>query len=134
MILLTNTTAQTLTPGQSIVFNEVITQSGCCECHRKNSPSVKLRANGIYQVEFHGNITGDTPATPLTLSIALGGEALPETTMVYTPATAAAIGNVGAATAIKNCCGDYDTITVVNNGTEDITLSANSSLLIFRRS
>lgn len=37
MISLSNTTAQTLTPGQSITFNTVVLHTGCAECHRANT-------------------------------------------------------------------------------------------------
>lgn len=133
MIQLSNTLAQTLSPGQSIIFDDVLLHSGNGECHRKNTSSVKLRCNGIYEVEFHGNVTGATDADPVNLGITLGATVLPETRMIYTPAAANAVGNVGTATEIRNCCGDYDRVQITNIGTNPITVSPNTSLIIKRR-
>ena len=81
MISLSNTTAQTLTPGQSITFNTVVLHTGCAECHRANTSSVKLRAKGIYDVHFSANIGATVAgAAQLLLRVLLlvGGHAEPE--------------------------------------------------------
>lgn len=132
MIVLTNTTAQTIEPGQSLTFNDVILHSGCGECHRQNSGSVKLRANGIYDAHFSANISGAAAGTPVQLALAIGGESLLETTMISTPSAADALDNVSTETAIKNSCGDYDRVTVVNTGTVAVTVGANPVLFIKR--
>ncbi len=134
MIELSNTTEQTLQPGQSIVFDEVILRAGCCECHRKNTGSVKLRSNGIYAISFSGNIGGETAGTAVQLAFDLGGSTLPETTMISTPAAVADRNNVAKSTRLKNCCGDYDRISVVNTGTVPVIVGANSSFIVERRS
>ena len=134
MIELTNSVAQVVQPGQSVAFNTVVLHTGCGECYRRNTPSIKLRANGIYEVAFSGNSTGATPATPVQLAIALGGIALPETVMVSTPATANAFGNVATSTFVQNTCGDFDRVTVVNSGTEPVTISANMKFSVRRLS
>lgn len=133
MIVLSNTTAQTLSPEQAITFDEDILHSGNAECWRKNSPAVKLRSTGIYSVVFSGNI-GAVAAGPAQLTIQLGGVNLPETTMITPTAAAGDLSNVSAETRVKNCCGDYDRITVVNTGDADITIGANTALVIDRRS
>lgn len=43
-----------------------------------------------------------------------------------------ASNNVATSTLIKNCCGDYDRITVTNNGTADVTVAANSAFIVRR--
>lgn len=134
MIELTNSVAQVVQPGQSVAFNTVVLHTGCGECYRRNTPSIKLRANGIYEVAFSGNITGSTAATPVQLGIALGGIALPETVMVSTPATANAFSNVATSTFVQNTCGDFDRVTVVNSGTEPVTISANMKFSVRRLS
>lgn len=134
MIELTNSVAQVVQPGQSVAFNTVVLHTGCGECYRRNTPSIKLRANGIYEVAFSGNITGATPATPVQLAIALGGIALPETVMVSTLATANAFSNVATSTFVQNTCGDFDRVTVVNSGTEPVTISANMKFSVRRLS
>lgn len=132
MIVLSNSAEQTLAPGQSLTFDDVIWQSGCAECHRTNSASVKLRANGLYDVSFHANVGGPTAATPVQLTIELGGEPLLETTMISVPAAVGDFNNVSAGTRVKNCCGDYDRITVTNTGANSVIVAANSALVIGR--
>lgn len=135
MILLSNTTEQTLQPGQSITFDDVILHSGCDVCHRNNTNSVKLRANGNYDICFHANIGGETAATPVQLQITLGGDSpLPETLMLSVPAATTDRNNVGTATTLKNCCGDYDRVFVTNTGTVPVIVAPNSALKIGRKS
>ena len=133
MIVLSNTTAQTLTPGQALTFDEDILHSGNAECWRRNSAAVKLRCTGIYAVSFSGNI-GGVAAGPAQLTIQLGGVDLAETIMITPTAAAGDLSNVSTETRVKNCCGDYDRITVVNTGAADITVDANSALVIERHS
>lgn len=134
MIELTNSAAQVVQPGQSVAFNTVVLHTGCGECYRRNTPSIKLRANGIYEVAFSGNVTGATAGTPVQLGIALGGVGLPETVMVSTPATANAFNSVATSTLVQNTCGDYDRVTVVNTGTVAVTISANMKFSVRRLS
>lgn len=42
MIKLTNLTAQTVQPGQSVTFSTIVKRSGCAECFRLGTGSVKL--------------------------------------------------------------------------------------------
>lgn len=134
MIILSNTTAQTIEPGQSITFNTVVMHTGNGECHRPGTSRVKLRNTGIYKLSFSGNVSTAAVGNVAQLNIALGGEVLPETTMKSTAATggANAFNNVATTTAYKNCCGDYDQVTVVNTGTVALTLDANPVLSIKR--
>ena len=91
-----------------------------------------MRANGIYEASFAGNISGAVAGTPVQLAFQLGGATMPETTMVSTPGAANASNNVATSTLIKNCCGDYDRITVTNTGTTDVTVAANSAFIVRR--
>ncbi len=134
MIVLSNTTEQTLQPGQSLVFDEVTFKAGCCECHRNNTGSVKLRSNGIYALTFSGNIGGPTAATPVQITMSLGGSTLPETTMISVPAAVTDRNNVSASTRLKNCCGDYDRVSIVNTGTVPVIVAPNSAFIVERRS
>lgn len=134
MIELSNTTEQTLQPGQSITFNDVIVSTGCGECHRRNTSSIKMRANGIYAVTFSGNIGGTVAATPVQIAITLGGTPLLETTMISVPVAITDRNNVSTSTRVKNCCGDYDRVSVTNTGTTPVVIAANSSFIVERRS
>lgn len=133
MIELSNTAAKTVSAGDTITFDTVVMKSGNGECHRRGSGSVKLCAKGgIYQVYFSANVTGATEDVPVQLSMQLGGEPIPESTTVYTPATANAVGNISFTIPIRNNCCDYNRISVVNSGTSDVILSANPVLFVRR--
>lgn len=134
MIQLSNTTEQVLQPGQAIAFDDVILHSGCGECHRNGTSSIKMRANGVYSADFHGNVTASA-AGPIQLSLALTGDTyLPETKMDATIAAEGNLYNVGTDTLIKNCCGDYDRVSVVNTGTTACTIAPNCSFKVTRMS
>lgn len=133
MILVSNAAAQTLEPGQSLTFT-VLRRTGCSEFLRPNTSNVYLKQGGAYEIEFHGNVTGATAALPVQLSIAMSGSALPETTMVYTPAAANAVGNIGTSTVVGTFfpAGGYN-ITVTNTGANPIIVSENAALLVTRK-
>lgn len=133
MIVLSNSQQQTLLPGQALTFDLVKLHSGCGECHREGSSAVKMRCSGIYELSFHANI-GGTVAGPVQLALQVGGETLQETTMISTVTTVGDLNNVGAETRVRNCCGDYDRVTVVNTGTNDVVAGPNAALVIGRRS
>lgn len=130
MILLSNTTAQVIPVGQAVTFNTVLSKSGCGECSRGTTQSVKLCKRGTYIVSFSANVSGATAATPVQLNIQIGGENRPETTMISTPAGANELNNISTTTAIERCCCDFSRVSVVNTGTTDITIGANPAFLI----
>lgn len=132
MIELSNATSQVLTTGQSLTFDTVILKSGCAEAHRANSGIVTLRSNcGIYEIHFSGNITS-TDTGPVQLVIELDGEPLNETTMISTVTTASDANNVATATLIRTCANCCGKITVVNNGTNPVTVEPNTVFMIKR--
>lgn len=132
MIELSNTTAQTIAPGQTLTFDSVLLKGGFAEAHRTNSGIITLKCKcSIYEVHFAANIAG-TAAGPIQLSIELDGEPLAETTMIATPTVAADATNVATATLIRtdsNCCGR---VTVVNTGSSDVIVSPNPALFVKR--
>lgn len=132
MIVLSNTTEQTLALGQSISFNTVITHSGDGECFRRDPTSVRLRRVGRYEIHFSANVTGPTAGTPVQLTIQTSGVNLPETTMISVPAAVGDLNNVATATAVANCCGDFDRVSVTNTGANSITIGANPNLFVKR--
>ena len=136
MIQLSNLTAQVLTPGQSLTFNNIIHQSRCCknECFNKQLPtSVKLTGGNyaIYKVEFHGNVSG-TAGDILQLYLGLAGQPMPETEMRVIPNGDPNSNNVSAGTYIILACEDVDRVSVINGGTTNIAIAPNATLLIRR--
>lgn len=133
MIIVSNNAAQTIAPGQSVIFDRVIRHCGNGECFREGMTSIKLRGDGLYDISYGANIT-NTAAGPVQLSLQLGGGTLPETTAISTPAAVGDFNNVSRSTSVRNCCGDFDRITLTNTGTADVVVGANSVVKIVRRS
>lgn len=129
MVVLSNTTEQTLQPGQTLVFDRLVAFSGCGECARRGGP-VTLKRHGTYEITFHGNVTGATAALPVELSISVGGAPLAETEMIYTPAAANAVGNMGTQTYVPTCGCGGNNVTVTNTGENPIIVSPNTALTV----
>ena len=126
MILLSNSATQTVQPGEAITFDLERFKSGCCECHRPGSSAIKLKKCGVYELMFTGNVGGAAVGT-VQLQMEAGGEVLPETTIIVTEDTVGSLDNVSAHTFFRNCCCDYDRITIVNTGTVAAVIDANSA-------
>lgn len=136
MILVSNDAAQTVAAGESATFSVLRQTGGRC-----NPPSeifannaINLRAGGLYEIGFHANVTG-ADTTALQLSLQFGGTTLPETTTIYTPATALAVGNVSSTTFVGTfpfAPNQSFTVTLTNTGTTAITISPNA-LMYARR-
>ena len=135
MIVLSNTIAQTIQPGQSLTFNYTVLHTGCAECHREGSGAVGLRAgNSVYDISFGANIATATASAPVQLALAIDGSPLLETTMISTPSQANVFNNVSRETRVSTCCcnGGRGAVTVVNTGTNPVTVGANPRLSIKR--
>lgn len=130
MIVLTNTNEQTLQPGQSLVFDKVISRSGCTECHYTDTPTVVMNRRGNYRVEWSGSVEGEAAGT-VQLSLELPNDAvLAETTRQQYIAAADQPACVSTGTIIKNCCSAYNSVAVTNTGTEPVIVQAGSCLEI----
>ena len=135
MIELSNTNAQTLAPGQSVIFNTVILHTGCAECYRDNSSAVSLtQRNAIYEVGFNCNIGATEAATAGQLAVTLNGALLQETTAIVTTTAAGDLDNVAATTFIKTCCcGNVaNTVLLTNTGTTEINVGENPRFSVKR--
>lgn len=132
MIQITTTAAQTLSPGQALVFDAVEVRGGCAEAHRSNSSIVTLAAKcGTYEVSFGANVSG-TAAGPVQLSVELDGEPLASGTMVSTVTTAADPNSVSRTIPVKTGCGCCGRVTVVNTGAADAVVGPGASLYVRR--
>lgn len=134
MIVLTNTNAVVIQPGEVVPFNKVIFRTKCGECWNHQLPSrVKLRQGGVYSLGFSGNVTSSTAAVQLQLAIAVAGVPLVETAMNSVPAAPNDLNNISTETRYGVGCADADVVTVMNTGTEPVTLAPNSSFVIDNR-
>ena len=138
MIVVSNTAAVVLTPGQALTFNDVIWKSGCAETFRNAGSTVRV-GEGVFELGFNGNVTNADAATAVQLALAIDGSVLPETTMISTPNAINTFNNVAAGTIIGNrgncCCNSNPgnvSITVVNTGTTNVTVAPNSKLSVKR--
>lgn len=132
MITLTNPSAQTVQPGQVVTFTAVDVRTGCSECYRPGTNSVKLRAGGSYEVTYAVNGSNAVANQPIQLGIALSGTVIPISVAIEMPATAGALTNMTRTVPVVNCCCDFDRITLVNSGPNPINLGPNPMLYIRR--
>ena len=135
----TNANVQTVAVGQNVLFTE--TPVGCNRgyvTHREGSGLVTLRGitnqcRARYKVTFGGNIaipTGGT-AGPISIALAVNGEALNSAVATVTPAAVEEYFNVFATAYIdvdKGCC---LTVAVKNIGTQAVNV-ANPNLIVER--
>lgn len=133
-----NAVEQTVEASQNVILTDAIPCNKGYVLHRNGSGIVVLR--GItnhcfarYQVTFNGNIAvpdGGTVA-PISVALALDGEALATSKAIVTPAAAEEFFNVTSTAIItvpKGCC---FTVAVENTSAEPI-LVANANLTVSR--
>ena len=93
--------------GNAVPYNNTAVK-GCYNVrHRTGSGIVTIKGGScqrpsLYDVEFHGNVTG--VAGSIQLALYLDGEILPETLMSVVPATATDVVSVGTRTQIQTDC------------------------------
>lgn len=131
MIVLSNTNAQTLTPGESLIFDNTVIQSGSAEHHADNSASVLMLKPGMYEIHFTGNVAGVTDESTMMLGVRVGSNTLSETTMVKTASLKEYYSNVASATIVRCETKGMD-IGVTNIGTNPITIAPHSSIFVKR--
>ena len=129
---------QTVASGANVLFTDAVVGGNCAITHRDGSGLVTLRGltnqcRARFRVSFGGNIAIPTGGTvgPISLAIAIDGEAVATTTMISTPAAVEEYQNVFSAIFLdipKGCCSQ---ISVKNIGDEDIEIQ-NANLIIER--
>ena len=130
---------QTVEANRSLYFTDTITDGSCSIIHRVSSGLVTLRGltnqcSARFQISFSGNIAVATGGTvgPISLAIAISGEAIPGTNMISTPAAVGEFNNVATSTYIdvpRGCC-----ITVsVQNTSDDTAIDVQNANLIVER-
>lgn len=129
---------QTVPANQNVYFTDTVICGGCSITHRDGSGLVTLHGNtnqcrARFKVSFGGNIAVPAGGTvgPISLAIAIDGEAVPATTMTVTPATVEEFFNVFSAVFVdvqKGCC---VTISVRNIGEDPVDV-INANLIVER--
>ena len=129
---------QTVPANQNVYFTDTVICGGCSITHRDDSGLVTLRGNtnqcrARFRVSFSANIavpTGETVG-PISLAIAIDGEAVQATTMTVTPAAVEEFWNVFSAIFIevpRGCCA---TLGVRNISDQPIDIQ-NANLIVER--
>lgn len=129
---------QTVPANQNVYFTDTVICGNPSITHRDDSGLVTLRGitnqcRARFMVTFGGNIAVPTGGTvgPISLAIAIDGEAVPATTMIVTPAAVEQFFNVKSSVFIdvpRGCC-----VTIsVQNISDEAILVQNANLIITR--
>ena len=118
---LTTNALQTVASNANVIFNDTAVKGNCSIVHREGSGLVTLRGitnqcRARFRVYFGGNVaipTGGT-AGPITLAIAINGEAMGPTTMISTPAAVETFNNISTEVFLDVPSGCCYTISVTN--------------------
>lgn len=134
----TNVFLQQIAANQNAVFTETPISGSNCIVHREGSGIITLRGmtnqcRARYKVVFGGNIAIPAGGTvgPISIAIAVEGEALGSATATVTPAAVSDEFNVFAAALVsvpRGCC---VTIAVKNISTQTIELQ-NANVIVER--
>ena len=129
---------QTVASNANVLFTDSVVCGNCAITHRDGSGLVTLRGltnqcRARFRVSFGGNIAIPTGGTvgPISLAIAIDGEAVATTTMISTPAAVEEYQNVFSAIFLdipRGCCSQ---ISVKNIIDQDIEIQ-NANLIIER--
>jgi len=134
----TNVFVQQIAANGNAVFSETPVSGSNCIVHRDGSGIITLRGmtnqcRARYKVVFGGNIAIPTGRAvgPISVAIAVEGEALGSATAVVTPAAVEDFFNVFAAAFIEVPRGCCVTVAVKNTSTETIELE-NANVIVER--
>ena len=129
---------QTVPANQNVYFTDTVTCGNCAITHRDDSGLVTLRGmtgqcRARFRVSFGANIglPADGTAGPISLAIAIDGEAVRATTMTVTPAAVEEFFNVFSSVFIdvpRGCC-----VTVSVRNITDVDVDVQNANLIVDR-
>lgn len=129
---------QTVPANQNVYFTDTVTCGNCAITHRDDSGLVTLRGmtgqcRARFRVTFGANIglPADGAAGPISLAIAIDGEAVRATTMTVTPAAVEEFFNIFSSVFVdvpRGCC---VTISVKNITDVDVDVQ-NANLIVDR--
>lgn len=130
--------AQTVLPNQDVRFTQTAVRGNCGIVHEEGSGLVNLMGRGsqyraLYDVGYEGNIALAEGAAvgPISIALAVDGEALGSATAIVTPAAVGDFFSVSLRkqVAVPKCC--CFTVSVQNNSGVEIDV-ANSNLVVTR--
>lgn len=123
---------------QNVLFTETAVSGNCSIMHREGSGIVTLRGmtnqcRARFRITFGANIavpTGETVG-PISLAIAVSGEAIPTSSMIETPAAVEEFSNVSSVLFLdvpRGCCTQ---VSVENTSTIPVNVQ-NANLIVER--
>lgn len=129
---------QTVSANQNVLFTETAVAGNYSIVHREGSGLVSMRGltqqnRARFRVSFGGNIAlpaGGT-AGPISLAIAINGEAIPTTTMTVTPTAVGSFFNVFSAIFLDVPSGCCSQVSVKNISDVDVDVQ-NANLIVER--
>lgn len=130
---------QTVPANQNVYFTDTVVCGNISIGHRNDSGLVTLRGvtnsqcRARFMVTFGGNIAVPTGGTvgPISLAIAIEGEAVPATTMIVTPTAVEQYFNVKSSVFIdvpRGCCMSIS----IKNTSDEAILVQNANLIVTR--
>lgn len=129
---------QTVETNQNVLFTETPVCGNNSIVHREGSGLVTLRGitrqcRALFRVTFSGNIAISEGGTvePISIAIALDGEAVASSRMISTPAAAEEFNNVSSSLFVcvpASCC---MTASIRNTSTQSIDVQ-NANLIVER--
>lgn len=129
---------QTVPANQNVYFTDTIICGNASIGHRDDSGLVTLRGvtnqcRARFLVTFGGNIAvpADGTVGPISLAIAINGEAVPATTMIVTPAAVDQYFNVKSSVFIDVPCGCCLNVSIKNTSEDAINVQ-NANLIVTR--
>lgn len=133
-----NSNTVSVAAGENLPLTETAIKATACIVHRAGSGLVTLRGltnqcKARFKVSFGGNISIPTGGTvgPISVALAVGGEALNSATAIVTPAAVDQHSNVFAAVFVEVPRGCCVTVALKNTSTQAISI-ANSNLIVER--
>ena len=130
---------QTVLPNQNILFTNTAVCGNNSIMHRIGSGLVSLRGltnqcRARFRATFSGNIAVSTGETvgPISVAIALNGEAIQSTNMIVTPAAVGDYFNVSSSIFVdipQGCCANIS----IRNTSDDVTIDVQNANLIVER-
>ena len=129
---------QQIAANGNAVFSETPVSGSNCIVHREGSGIVTLRGmtnqcRARYKVTFGANISIPAGGTvgPISVAIAVEGEALGSATAIVTPAAVNEFWNVSRSAFVEVARGGYVTVSVKNTSTQEIDME-NANLIVER--
>lgn len=137
---ITANAVQTITSNNNVLFTETVVDGSCSIIHREGSGLVSLRGltnqcRARFRITFGGNVAvpADGTVGPITLALAINGEAVATTAMISTPAAVSEYNNVASSIFIDVPRNSNYQISVKNISADGLTVEVQNANLIIER-